>query len=194
MTGEVTQPSRIWEGIAVPVAGTYDIDPVHSFVSFRVRHLVVGRVDGRFTSFRGTFDVIEDAERLFDSVDASFDAASVDTHVQARDNDLKGERFFDADTFPHVLLRGDGGEHTEGCCWTVHGDLTIRDTAHDASLAVAVRGMMLDRSGRAKAALTVTTAIHRSDYGLTTELRQESEDSGEADVHIAADVEAFLRE
>ena len=104
------------------------------------------------------------------------------------------ERFFDADTFPHVLLRGDGGEHTEGCCWTVHGDLTIRDTAHDASLAVAVRGMMLDRSGRAKAALTVTTAIHRSDYGLTTELRQESGDSGEADVHIAADVEAFLRE
>jgi polyisoprenoid-binding protein YceI len=60
---------------------------VHSFVSFRARHLVIGRVDGRSTSFRGTFEVIEDAERLFDSIDASFDAASVNTHVQARDND-----------------------------------------------------------------------------------------------------------
>ena|SRR5690242_12483580 len=194
MTGEVTQPSRIWEGIAVPVAGTYDLDPVHSFVIFRVRHLVVGRVDGRFTSFRGSFNVVEDAERLFDSVDASFDAASIDTHMQARDDDLKSERFFDAETFPHVLFRGDGGEHTEGSCWSVHGALTIRDIAHGASLAVAVRGMMLDGSGRAKAALTVTTAIQRSDFGLTTELRQESGDNGEADVHIAADVEAFLRE
>ena len=194
MTGEVTQPSRMWEGIAVPVAGTYEVDQVHSFVSFRVRHLIVGRVNGRFTSFRGSFNVVEDAESLFESVDASFDAASIDTHVQARDNDLRSERFFDAETFPHVLFRGDRGEHAEGSCWSVHGDLTIRNIAHDASLAVAVRGMMFDGSGRAKAALTVTTELQRSDFGLTTELLQESGKSGEPDVHITADIEAFLRE
>jgi polyisoprenoid-binding protein YceI len=56
--------SRSFKGTTLLVPGVYEIDPVHSFVLCRVRHLVVGRVDGRFTSFRGQFEVVEEPERL----------------------------------------------------------------------------------------------------------------------------------
>ena len=60
------QSSPRWQtvdGPSVPAPGVYDVDPVHTFVMFRVRHLVVGRVDGRFTSFQGQFTVREDDAR-----------------------------------------------------------------------------------------------------------------------------------
>ena len=60
------EPAPRWrtvDGISLPTPGVYDVDPVHTFVMFRVRHLVVGRVDGRFTSFQGQFTVREDPAR-----------------------------------------------------------------------------------------------------------------------------------
>ena len=73
--------------------GVYDLDPVHTFVMFRARHLVVGRVDGRFKSFHGHFTVVEDFARPFDRLEVTFEPASLDTHVKMRDDDL-GVRAF----------------------------------------------------------------------------------------------------
>jgi hypothetical protein len=73
------EPRRTFNGIEVPLAGVYDLDPVHTFITFRVRHLVVGRVDGRFTLFQGYFSVTDDAEVLFDDFEATFDPSSAYT-------------------------------------------------------------------------------------------------------------------
>ena len=86
----------------------YDVDPVHTFVMFRVRHLVVGRVDERFTTFEGQFTVIEDETRLFDRCDVILEPASIDTHVKMRDDDLMSPRLFDAERFPRIVLAGGG--------------------------------------------------------------------------------------
>lgn len=86
------------------------------------------------------------------------------------------------------------GRHTGGDHWSVEGELSIRGIARRVTLDVAIRGTMSDARRSAKAALTVSTPIQRSDFELTTELRQESGDPDSGpDVHITADIEAFLR-
>lgn len=178
----------------MPVPGVYEVDPVHSFVLFRVRHLVLGRVDGRFTSFRGQFDVVEDADQPFDRFEVAFDAGSVDTHVETRDADLRSARFFDVARFPTITLKGGAGKDAGGGRWHVDAELTIRDVVRPVTLEVTVRGMVRDGRGNAKAALAVVTWIARSDFELTTELLEESGEPGTGpDVEISADIEAFLR-
>lgn len=118
--------SRVFEGVTIPVPGVYGVDPVHTFVDFDVRHLVVGRVRGRFNSFDGEFTVVEDAEQLFGDVEVRFEAASVDTKVEVRDEDLRGPRFLDVAEFPTITLRGIDGHHADEDRWTLNGQLTIR--------------------------------------------------------------------
>ena len=175
--------------------GVYDVDPVHTFVMFRVRHLVVGRVDGRFTSFQGQFTVVEDRARAFGRFEVTLDPASVDTHVKMRDDDLRSARFLDSERFPTVGLTGDTSRRVGDDEWTVDGALTIRAVTRPVALEVRFRGMAMDAGGRAKAALAVAAEIRRSDFELTTELPQESgkPDTG-PDIEIRADVEAFLRD
>jgi len=74
--------------MSTPPAGTYRIDPVHTFAGFSTKHLLVGRVDGRFNSIEGTFDVTDDVERLFARIDVKIEAATIDTNVEARDDEV----------------------------------------------------------------------------------------------------------
>jgi polyisoprenoid-binding protein YceI len=195
MNEQQQPPSRSFTGTTMLAPGLYEVDPVHSFVLFRVRHLIVGRVDGRLTSFRGKFKVVEEPERLFDRFEVTFDAVSVDTQVEMRDKDLRSARFFDAERFPTISLKGATSRRSASDRWIVNGELTIRDISRPVQLEVTVRGMTRDAHGKAKAALTVVTAIERSDFELTTELREESGEPGTGpDVEISADVETFLRE
>jgi polyisoprenoid-binding protein YceI len=192
------EPDPRWrtaDGISLPTPGVYDVDPVHTFVMFRVRHLVVGRVDGRFTSFQGQFTVTEDPARRFDRFEMTFEPASVDTHVKMRDDDLRSPRFFDAEHFPTIVLTGGTSSQVGDDQWTVDAELTIRDTSRPVGLRVSFRGMATDARGKTKAALAVAAEIQRSDFDLTAELRQESGEPGTGpDIEIRADVEAFLRE
>jgi polyisoprenoid-binding protein YceI len=187
--------SRTVDGISLPPPGVYDVDPVHTFVAFRARHLVVGRVDGRFTAFQGQFTVGQDPARPLDHFEVTFETASLDTHVKMRDDDLRSARFLDAEHFPTIHLSGGTSSRGEGDQWTVDAELTIRGVTRPVSLEVSFRGMAVDEGGKTKAALTVAAKIYRSDFELTTELREESGEPGTGpDVEIRADVEAFLRE
>jgi polyisoprenoid-binding protein YceI len=79
--------------------------------------------------------------------------------------------------------------------WKAEAELTIREVTRPVALDVTFRGMAVDGRGKSKAALDVRTALQRSDFGLTTELRGESGEPGSGpDIDIHADVEAFLRE
>jgi polyisoprenoid-binding protein YceI len=163
-------------------------------VHFSVRHLVVGRVDGRLLASGGQLTVLDDPQRLFDRFEVTFDAASVDTHVKMRDDDLRSARFFDSETFPTITLAGGASEYAGDGRWRVEAQLTIRQVTRQVALDVAFRGMAVDARGKAKAALAVEAATQRSDFDLATELRQESGEPGSGpDIEIHADVEAFLR-
>ena len=176
---------------ALPV-GAYRVDPVHTFAAFSVKHMIVGRVDGRFNTIAGTFVVSDDPDRRFDLIEVSLDAAGIDTQVEARDQDLRSARFFDTAVFPNLTFRGRGAERSDEDGLVVSGDLTIRDAVQAVSFDFDVRGATLDAHGRTRMGATATTALTRRDFGLTTELEQESGDSDEPDVHVRLDIEAVL--
>jgi polyisoprenoid-binding protein YceI len=162
---------------------------------FRVRHLVVRRVDGRFTSFQGQFTVVEDPARSFDRFEVTFEPASLDTHVKMRDDDLRSARFLDTEHFPTIVLTGGTSSRVAEDEWTVDAELTIRAVTRPVVLGVSFRGMAMDARGKTKAALAVAAEIQRTDFELTAELRQESGEPGTGpDIEIRADVEAFLGE
>lgn len=178
--------------VLLPPPGRYLLDPVHTFAGFRVKHMIVGLVDGRFNTIEGEFVVTDDAERLFDRIDARVDAASVDTKVEARDEDLRSDRFFDVRTFPLITFTGVDCALVGNPLWTVTGELTIRDAARVVALEVTVRGATVDPHGRTRIGLTATTPLARGDFDLTTELAQESGPEGGFDVEVRVDVEAVL--
>jgi polyisoprenoid-binding protein YceI len=180
-------------GSALP-PGRYRLDPIHSFAAFSVRHMLVGRVDGRFNTIAGVFVVTDDPERRFDLVDVSVDPASIDTQVDARDEDLRSPRFFDVASFPRLTFRGRDAGQTDANSRGVAGDLTIRDISLPVSFAVIVRGATTDPHGHTRMGGTATAALRRREFGLTTELEQESGDGPDPDIHVRLDIEAVLED
>ena len=95
--------SRTLNHVLVPPAGEFHLDPVHTFVSFTVQHLIVGRVRGRFETVRGTVTVAEDISAS--TLEVSIDAASLTTLNPIRDADLRSEHFLDVERYPTSTYR-----------------------------------------------------------------------------------------
>ena len=146
------------------VAGTWDLDPVHSHIGFAARHLMVSKVRGKFDKF----DVqIVTAEKPLDStVTVSIDAGSVDTGNEMRDNDLRSERFLDVANHPLITFKstsvtppGDGDQ--------LVGDLTIRGVTKQVTLNVEAGGFGADPYGGSRAGFSAKTEINRTDFGVS---------------------------
>lgn len=185
------EPASAGGADALPT-GLYRLDPVHTFAVFSVRHAIVGRVDGRFDTIAGSFVVTDDRSAPFDRIEVDIDAASVDTKVDARDDDLRSERFFDVTAFPSLTFRGRGRQRKDGGELEIAGDLTIRDVTQPVTFDTTVRGATVDSHGRTRMGAAATAALARRDFGLTTELEQESGDSSRPDIHVRLDIEAVL--
>jgi polyisoprenoid-binding protein YceI len=179
--------------MSTPPAGTYRIDPVHTFAGFSTKHLLVGRVDGRFNSIEGTFDVTDDVERLFARIDVKIEAATIDTNVEARDDDLRGPRFFDAQNFPAVRYHGSATERTSAGRWAVEGELTIRELSRPVGFEIDLRGTTEDPKGNTRLGATARAALSRQDFDLTAEIRQETGNEPGPDVWVRLDIEAALQ-
>jgi polyisoprenoid-binding protein YceI len=147
------------------VAGTWDLDPVHSHIGFMARHLMVSKVRGRF----GQFDVqIVTADNPVDSsVTVSIDAASVDTGNEQRDDDLRSERFLDAVQHPLITFRSTGVTAAGGDKYKVAGDLTIKGVTKPVTLDVEAGGFGPDPFGGTRAGFSATTEIDRTDFGVS---------------------------
>ena len=173
------------------VAGTWDIDPVHSEVSFVVRHMVVSKVRGRFNEFTGTIVTAEDP--LASSVEATIDAASIDTNQDQRDAHVRSADFLDVESHPSITftstaLRANGDD------WVLDGDLTIRGVTKPAVLEVTgLKPAIKDPWGLQRTAVSGTTKINRQDFGLTY---SETLDNGGLvvgnEVEITLDVEMIV--
>src|SRR4051812_42956035 len=98
--------------LAELTAGTWNIDPSHSSVSFVVRHMMVSKVRGHFGTFTGTITIGEN--RLDSSVEATVDTTSINTNDEKRDAHLRGADFFDTETFPTLTFRTSRVEQSDG--------------------------------------------------------------------------------
>ncbi|MDP9068189.1 MAG: YceI family protein [Actinomycetota bacterium] len=146
------------------IAGTWTIDPVHSDVSFKVRHLMVANVRGKFHGVTGTLVLAEDP--IDSTVVAEIDLASIDTGNEQRDADLRSARFFDVANYPTMTYRS-RSVRGDGDSFVVDGELSLHGIARDVELQVEVNGFGPDPYGGTRAGFTATTELDRRDFGIT---------------------------
>src|SRR5215468_6841798 len=140
---------------AIPgyIAGTWAIDPVHSEVGFTVRHMMVSKVRGRFTSFSG--EIVTGANAL----------DSIVTGQEQRDAHIRSADFFDVENHPTMTYRSTGVRpHGDG--YVVDGELTLKGVTRDVPLALELNGFGPDAYGGTRAGFTATAEISRSDFGV----------------------------
>jgi polyisoprenoid-binding protein YceI len=143
---------------------TYQIDPVHSELSFRIRHLM-GRVFGTFTDWEGTVTV-DPADLSTLRADVTVRTASIHTLNDQRDAHLRTPDFFAADEFPTMTFRSTRAV-VAGDEVALHGDLTIRGTTKPVVLTGRYRGAGVDPWGGQRIAFEATTTIDRQDFGVS---------------------------
>lgn len=150
--------------IAGYVAGTWDIDAVHSEVSFVIRHMMVSKVRGRFDKFEGTITTAPNP--LESTATASIDLSSINTGASQRDDHLRSADFFDIENHPTMTYRSTGIRQ-EGADFVVDGELTIRGITKPVTLNVEVNGFGADPFGGTRAGFSATGQINRHDFGVS---------------------------
>lgn len=144
----------------------WKIDPTHSEVQFKVKHLVISTVTGSFGSFDGQIESDGDS---FENAKATFtaDIDSLSTNNDDRDQHLKSDDFFNAEKFPHLKFESTNFEKVGDGEYKVTGDLTIRDVTKEVELNVVHGGTVGDPYGQTKAGFEVTGSINRKEFNLT---------------------------
>lgn len=141
------------------------VDPTHSEVHFKVKHLVISTVTGTFKAFEGALitenDDFENAE-----IDFSLDVNSIDTNQVQRDEHLKSADFFNAAEYPQILFKSTSFRKVDGD-YELRGDLTVRDITKPVKLNVEFGGSATDFYGNEKAGFEIIGKINRKDFGLT---------------------------
>lgn len=151
--------------MSTEVSTVWKIDPVHSEIEFKVKHLVISTVKGEFMRFDATAEVGGDN---FEGADITFeaDATSVTTRNEQRDQHLLSDDFFAADKYPKLTFKSTEFEKTGDNTYKLKGDLTIRDVTKPVELNVVYGGSVQDMFGNTKAGFEVTGAINRKEFGL----------------------------
>jgi polyisoprenoid-binding protein YceI len=146
------------------IAGTWDLDPVHSTIGFVARHLMVSKVRGQFTSYEA--QIVTAPNLLDSSATATIDLSSVSTGNEMRDNDLRSTNFFDVETHPTMTFVSTGIRQ-DGDTLMVDGDLTIRGVTKPVTLAVEINGFGPDPFGGTRAGFSAIAEINRTDFGVS---------------------------
>jgi polyisoprenoid-binding protein YceI len=174
------------------VAGTWDIDPLHTEIGFSVRHLMVSKVRGRFTRFEGSFVTAPDP--LQSSATATIDMSSIDTNNPTRDDDLRSSNFFEVDQYPQMSYRSTG-VRVDGEQFILDGELTAHGATRPMPLRVEVNGFGADPYGNTRCGFTATGALNRSDFDMTFNVPLDGGGVMVGDrIDILIEVEAILRQ
>jgi polyisoprenoid-binding protein YceI len=152
---------------AEAIAGTkWTIDPSHSEIGFKVKHLMITNVKGAFKEFKA--DILSDDDHFGNArISVRINTASVDTGDAQRDAHLRSADFFDAENHPEITFTAAGLEKAahEGT-FVMTGDLEIRGISRKISLDVIFEGLMKDPWGNRKAGFSVSGKINRKEWGL----------------------------
>ena len=143
----------------------WSIDPTHTEIGFKVKHMMFTNVSGKFKSFEAT--VVNEDDK-FESSNISFiaDVNSIDTNNTDRDNHLRSADFFDVDNFAKLSFVSSEIEKVDDNNFKVSGDFTIKDVTKKITLDAEYSGLMKDPWGNTKMALSLEGKINRKDWGL----------------------------
>ncbi|MFT3884548.1 MAG: YceI family protein [Flavobacteriales bacterium] len=144
----------------------WTIDPAHSEIQFKVKHLMITTVTGSFQQFGAEIEAEHD-DLSKAKVEFWADAASVSTGNEQRDGHLKGPDFFDAEKFPRITFKGTRTENVDqDGSWELYGDLTIKGVTKQVKLDIEWGGVTKDPWGNTKAGVSVHGKLDRKQWGL----------------------------
>jgi polyisoprenoid-binding protein YceI len=149
----------------LPAAGTYGFDASHSHIGFKVRHLMVAKVRGRFADFEGTVTIGDDP--LDSSVEVVVQLASIDTRDAGRDEHLRSPDFFDVEQHPTMTYSSTGVREAGKGRFVVDGNLTLNGITQPVALDLDLEGVTTDPWGNQRAGFSASTSIDREAFGLT---------------------------
>jgi len=147
-------------------AADYTIDPAHSSVSFKIKHLSISTVIGHFGKFSGTVNV-DPANLTTLKTSATIEVASVDTSEPKRDEHLRSADFFDATKYPQMTFVSKEVKVISGNKLSITGDLTLHGVTKPVVLDTVFDGAIKDPWGSQRVAFTAATTINRKDFGIT---------------------------
>lgn len=163
---------------------SWKIDPNHTAAQFSVRHMGISTVRGAFTKVSGSVDY-DPSNPAKSTVEATIEAASVDTRVEMRDNDLRSPNYFDTAKYPTITFKSKSVEGAGEGKLKIVGDLTIHGTTKEVTLDVdGPSAPTTDPRGNAHVGASATTKIKRTDFGVGSSNSMVGED-----ITITIDVE-----
>ncbi len=159
--------SAIFVASVAAQSETWQLDPPHSAAQFSVRHMGISTIRGTFTKLSGNVQY-DPADVTKTSMDVTIDAASVDSRVEMRDNDLRSDHFLDVAKFPTITFKSKRVEAAGPDKLRVTGDLTIRGVTKEAVLDVDGPSKPIkDQRGTLHMGAAATTKINRMDFGMS---------------------------
>lgn len=144
---------------------TWKIDPAHSEIEFKVKHLMISTVTGKFNSFDAEM-VSADEDFSGAKVNFTADINSINTGNEMRDGHLKSEDFFAAETYPQLKFEATGMQKKNDAEFVLSGNLTIRNITKAIELKAEYNGLMTDPYGNRKAGFEISGVINRKDFDL----------------------------
>lgn len=145
-------------------AEVYTVDPNHSSVAFKIKH-VVGKVSGNFTKFAGTFNY-DSAHLDKASAEAMIDATSINTGIEKRDNHLRTPDFFDVQKYPTINFKSTSVSDVQANKAKLHGDLTMHGVTKPVVFDLELAGVQKDPMGSTRAGATASGRVNRQEFNL----------------------------
>ena len=146
----------------------WKIDPTHSEIQFKVKHLMITTITGNFTSYELLVETEDNDFTKATKIDFAADVDSINTGNEQRDGHLKSADFFDAAQYPQIKFAATGFENVDNDgSYELLGNLTIKDVTKPVKLSVEFGGVVTDAYGNIKAGFSINGKINRKDFGLT---------------------------
>ena len=145
---------------------TWHIDPAHSEIGFKVKHLMVSNVKGFFGTFSGALTT-DDDNLTNAKVSFEADTASISTHNEQRDGHLKSPEFFDTDKFPKVMFESTSFVKGTGDEYTIAGNFTMKGVTKPVELSATMNGISKGMDGKRVMGFEVSGVINREDFGVS---------------------------
>jgi polyisoprenoid-binding protein YceI len=146
---------------------TWNLDPVHSVVEFKVKHMMISNVKGQFTGITGLL-TLDENDLTKSRVEATIDASTINTRDAGRDTHLKSADFLDVEKYPTLTLKSKSVKRTGAAEGTVIGDLTVHGVTREVVFQVeGPTAPGKDPWGNTRLGLSATTKISRKEFGLT---------------------------
>ena len=141
------------------------LDPTHSELGFKIKHLMITNVSGAFKNFKADVEMHE-ADFSLAQINLIAEMASITTNNEQRDAHLRTADFFEVEKYPELIFRSTKVEKTNADTFSLYGELTIKGVTNPVKLNVEYNGITKDPWGGERAGFVVTGKINRSDWGV----------------------------